>query len=290
MDKTFIKRVAIIVCVVLIGLFAYLGLMFFGDCFGSPYYENIKKQSNFISTQIKINKDSQLVFDYQINIDLNSIVAHQSEIDGFKNRLSLVAEEKLDSERQQLSKKFEKEKIDKAIEFIEPHWNGETLFYQIIFSNIDVFDKNCENVAVVKTDKTFLAFLKFEFVSNLFAGEDYKSVLNRIYDCAEGTSFQAKLIELYKPNFYFDFSSKVRRASSNADYFLADENFYHHVWELGESSLDRKISVSLRFIQFGWWYLIGLATPLAFMVFAVLYILIYDKFKNKKSRIEIEKN
>ncbi len=275
MEKSTIKKIVLLVFVVILGIFFMVGSKLLSDFQGPPEYHQKRWHTNYISTNININSFNNVVCGYEIDIDMRDYISHENEIETFKNRLSMVAKEKFDREVEFISQNFDPAQIDEIISFSSPVWKSTSnLRYEIVFANFDLFNRCFEKAKFDRANKIFIQYFNFEISKDFFDADYNSQILNKIYKCASGMSFENSFVKNFKPNFYFDFSSRVRRTSSNAGNFYFENNVYHHVWQLCEGKAQNDFKATLKYIQSGWWYLLGVALPLAIMLVSIIAVLI----------------
>ncbi len=284
MNKIIIKRGVIIVCVAFLLLFAVLGFMKFSNDYGSPIYQDEVKKNNFIVSQIMLDENDQIVFTRKIDINLNEYIAHENEFKIFKDNLIALLEKQQTELLKNLSEKFDEDKIEKDIEIVLPIWeNYNQISYQIKFASIDVFAVSCKDVKFDYNKNLFMSLMNFKFSPDIFEAKRSENFINEIKSCASETSFENEISQSYKPSFYFDFTSLVRRAGSNADYFIKNAEGFHHVWKL-DNNQKESLKVSLKFIQAAWWYLLGISVPLGIMIVGIIVFAISSKVKKNRDK------
>lgn len=93
-------------------------------------------------------------------------------------------------------------------------------------------------------------------------------------------------IQVYNPDFIFDYETSTSRVRSNADMTYTDQTGqYHHAWGEKATNINDSIIVSIVYTTAnrGWWYLFGTAIPLAVMGVVIAIIVIKDR-KQKKNK------
>ena len=62
------------------------------------------------------------------------------------------------------------------------------------------------------------------------------------------------------------------------------DNRYHHIWISDSLNLtnDQEMKLTLNVINYGWWYLFGIAIPLIVMTIAITVIKLTDKAKKSQ--------
>ncbi len=283
MEKSTLKKLAIITISVLIGLFAMLGMLVFNNYFGSPFYRNEKLPDNYISYQIKIDEKANVAFGLNLNINAKSFASNENELDIFKEKIKSMMDESLTGQIQEFEENRQDDKYSYKIE--KPEWmENDSISYQIIFPSIVAFDYYCDQVSFHKNDNFLMTILKFNFSSKIFEKVKDENFLNGIYDCAKGMSFEEKLKQNFQPNFFIEFSSKVRRANSNGDYFIASDGFYSHICKVRNENKKTSFNITLNFIYPGWWYLLGITIPLAIMALAIIVCIAIDYLIKKRGK------
>ncbi len=260
---------------------------------------------DYIMLSLDFSSSGQIVqsVDFSVNSKrLNNITSSLKEEIEFKNALK----KQIETIRNEFLFGFaltymempnDEYKINKGV-FLSPvdfDERADSVGFKITFSNVGAWNyyhmtldeekdsqKQSENVFLKKVESqgVFPFSAKVQVGENLYlsVGERYKQ---KYLAAANGFSFSEKIINEYKPTYFYNYSTFNQKLRSDADYTFVDAaNNLHHLWSVEDLAVKEENSITLYYysVNKGLWLVLAVILPLGSMVAAILII----KFKGKK--------
>jgi len=287
-----LKGIWVVLALILILPFAFLGG-------GEEVKTNAEEIAHYIKHTVKVKEDGKvsasLIFSTEFPNTYNLI-----DVNHFKIELKALLDQDLAERKQQIINKFleeNKEEYDPAKKIVFGDQGKAVkgdgyVGYAIEYSSIDVY-KYYNNLQT-SYKKGFLIDNSKLILDNPFndiyenasvtttQADKYKSIYVK---ASETAGMEDYVTTNYSPDYYNDYMTKSRRTKSTAQTIVEDgEGYYHHIWISDGVNLhsDDEMELSLNIIHAGWWYLFGIGIPLVVMGFAIVAVVITNKYKNKK--------
>ena len=278
MKSAIVKRLSLVIVLI----FLILLLLFPVGTFSANASE--LNDSNYIMTYYFQKRNGEFVVGTEVGIDFKNLSDQELEIATFQERLKFQLDKLLEIEKRYIFEKYDSSEDEmfspsEHIKFEETYISLEDNFavYYISFSSFEVYNQYYQDIVLKENINSFLLRKEsYHFDNPFYLNGNYRTnkneeILSSVLLASEGLSFENQFRTSYNPDYYLDFLADKSKARTNANYFGVDsDNYYHYIWKLNSDNNLKNLYINLTFINYGWWYLLGLGVPLLVMGFAII--------------------